>query len=122
MYNPESTVMTEPQSQLRFWQELHSWREENSEKRYLETFKPTFIQSSVSESMNERIRAYLQTNVFLGGSIVICSCHLDHLLQDWYTDYMWESQITRQRTSRVWAEIMHNFARVLILDLYALPF
>ena len=32
------------------------------------------------------------------------------------------TQTTRQRTSKVWAEIMHSFARVLILDLYALPF
>ena len=43
------------------------------------------------------------------------------MLTDWADDNNWDSLLRRRKTISIWAEIMHNFARILMLDLYALP-
>jgi hypothetical protein len=43
------------------------------------------------------------------------------MLEDWTTDYSFDTPNMRQKTSRNWSEFMHHFARVIMLDLYSLP-
>ena len=43
------------------------------------------------------------------------------MLTDRASDSKWNSPLRRHKTVGIWAEIMHNFARILMLDVYALP-
>ena len=43
------------------------------------------------------------------------------MLEDFSMDYSFDNPIRRQKASGIWADLMHHFARVLMLDLYSLP-
>ena len=52
---------------------------------------------------------------------MVFSEKLNTMLDDWTQDSAFENPIMRQKASKIWAEVMHNFARVLMIDLYSLP-
>ena len=71
--------------------------------------------------ITDRARAYLRDNPFLKGAVVVFSTKLSVMLDDWTTQHAFESPQLHQKTSKIWAEVMHHFAQTLILDLYSLP-
>ena len=100
---------------------MQSWTDEHPDEKYLKFFRPTFFQATTSSNIAERARAYLRDHHFLDGAIAVFSNKLSTMLDDWIPDFAFENPIMRQKASRIWAEVMHNFARVLMMDLYSLP-
>jgi hypothetical protein len=122
---PNEVHPSQPEHELRFWKEFrHIVENETNDlmSQMVRMFNPTFIQSSSSETMGARVRAYMRdSGQFLGSSITIPSRKLHSLMAERVVDGTPDARLRGQKTVRVWAEVVHNFARVLMIDLYELP-
>ena len=110
-----------PEAEFKFWTEMKTWLEENPASTALKVFRPTFIQAVSSLPTAGKIRAYLRDHDVLGGSLVITSLSLNSMLMDWVAESDLKGVLRKMKTVNIWAEIMYNFARILMLDVYALP-
>jgi len=122
---PNEVHHSQPEHELRFWKDFKIVVENQPSEllsQLVRIFNPTFIQSSSSETMGSRVRAFMRdSGQFLGSSITIPSRKLHSLMAERVVDGTPDARLRSQKTVRVWAEVVHNFARVLMIDLYELP-